>query len=344
MRGDSLDGASPFLSILITTYNRSSSLRECLESIEKSLDHSSYLDRIEIIVFNNGCTDNTAEILRSFEDILPLRVFQTEKNIGFINGLLKSIEPATGRYCWFLGDDDYIAIDNLNELVNFVEVTFPDILLVNHYSYIFENGKKKFLLKDNNKYLMKKSKTCYDDYREYILNARHPSAFFGHIAPVIFRRELWLGSFSKEAVEKHSRSYSSHVYVFLSILKNAKRICYFRKQTLALGFGMPTDIFEEAPRYYRFQMNAEFFPDMFRDVFQEGDLLWHYMDVMLRNIIVVLLLGSKVRCDFSFKFYVRLSRLLYRHYKSHSFFWYGIVPLIVIPRVFFVTLYKLFMR
>ena len=342
--------ADPLLSILITTYNRSFFLRQCLESIKKSLVNSRYFNDVEIVLLNNGCTDDTIEITNQFKDVLPLKVLHEESTIGFDNGLLKCIDSAKSRYCWFLGDDDYIAIDNIDSLIDYIEKFVPDILLLNHYFYIFENGKATFLKKDDNGYLMNKSKDCYVSYGEYILDARHNNAFFTHIAPVVFRRDLWHQYFSKKAMERHFKAHSHHTHVLLSVLKNSKRICYFREQALVLGFAAPQGnkrsdwTLTEEERYYRFKVDIIYFTDIFKDVFREKKLVRHIKGVMLRRSVLVLLLGSKVRGKYSYRFYMKLLKLFYARYKSYPFFWYGIIPVFLTPRIIFSLLYKWFIK
>jgi glycosyltransferase involved in cell wall biosynthesis len=341
---------TPLLSILITTYNRSFFLRQCLESIKTSLLNSRYFSNVEIVLLNNGCTDDTIKIIDQFKDVLPLKVFQEISTIGFVNGVLKCIDSAKGCYCWFLGDDDYIALDNLDILIDYIEKNIPDILLLNHYFYIFRDGKMTFLKKDNNGYLMRNPKDCYADYSDYILAARHNNAFFTHIAPVIFKRILWHRYFSMEAMEKHDRSHSPHTHVLLSLLKNSRNICYFPKQALALCFGAPQEnnrgewTLTEEGRYTLFEMSVIFLPNIFMDVFKEKNLVRHFTDIMLKNNVLVILLGSKVRGNFPSAFYIKLFRLLYRHYKTHPFFWYGIMPVFLTPKFIFLWLYRLFIN
>jgi hypothetical protein len=197
---------------------------------------------------------------------------------------------------------------------------------------------------------MKKPKDYYATYGDYILSARHNNAFFTHIAPVIFRRDLWYQHFSTETMERCARSHSPHTHVLLSLLKYSKRICYFREQALTLCFGAPQEnnrgewTLTEEGRYYRFEMDIIFFTDIFTDIFKERKLVRHFVDVMLRRSVLVLLLGSKIRGNFSSAFYIKLFRLLYRHYKTHPFFWYGIIPVFLTPRIIFSLLYKWFIK
>jgi abequosyltransferase len=334
----------PFLSILIPTYNRSSFLKKCLLRIQGSFKE--ILNKgigIEIVVLNNGSNDDTDKVLQQFEDIMSLKILNEKDNIDFL-GFLKCISNASGEYCWLLGDDDFL-VNGVNDLLLFLKEKDPDILLLNHYFYTFEDNRINYIMKDKQKFLFKKSKECYTSYKDYILNVRHNNAFFTHIAPVIFRREQWNLNCSPESVERHLQSHSIHIYVFLSILKNSKRICFFQKPQVVLRAGAPSEfLMMEEGRYQRFSMDVQYFTDMFRDVFSEEDLVRHFKNVMLKKSVLVLLLGTKLRCRFSHHFYLKLLRLLYTNYKSHPFFWYGIIPVVLIPRIIFLVAYRLIFR
>lgn len=332
----------PFLSVLIPTYNRSSFLKQCLSSIQESFKEVLNENLpIEIIVLNNGSTDNTNEVLQQFEDIIHLKILYEKDNIDFL-GFLKCISHARGKYCWLLGDDDFL-IDGVKDLLLFLKEADPDILLLNHYFYTFENNEINYIMKGKQGFLFKKSKECYTSYKNYILNVRHNNAFFTHIAPVIFKKKEWDLNCSPESVERHLQSHSIHIYVFLSVLKNSKRICFFRKPQVVLRAGAPSEfLMTEEGQYQRFLMDVQYFTNMFKDVFNEEILVRHFKDVMLKKSVLILLFGTKLRCRFSRHFYLKLLKLLYSNYKTHFFFWYGIIPLLLTPRIIFSLSYKLY--
>ena len=335
---------NPFLNILITTYNRSFFLKQCLSSIEAALSTLSRKEKVEIIVLDNGCTDDTQEVLKHFEQKIPLRLLYEKDNIGFVAGFLKCVSNATGRYCWFLGDDDYIA-GRIDDLVDYLNTNDPDILLLDHFFYIYENDSFKYSMQDNVKFLLGQRKNLYVSYEDYIFDIKHPNGFFTHIAPVIFKKDLWDANFSEKAVQKHYCSHSIHIYVFLSILKNSTKIGFFDKKILSLRVGAPNEEWlTEDGRYNRILMDVEFFTDMVKSVFEDQAVIRHFKDVMLKKSVSVLLLGGKIRCNLSASFYLKLLRLLYHHYKIHPFFWYGLVPMIFVPKFAFSAAYKLILK
>jgi glycosyltransferase involved in cell wall biosynthesis len=335
--------SEPFISIIITTYNRSFFLKQCLKSIQTALSVRNEEETVEIIVLNNGCTDDTQEQLKMFEQILPLKVLHIKDNILFAGGLLKCMTHARGKYCWILGDDDYIAGD-VWPLVDYLKETDADITLINHFFYIRDNRNPAFLMKESRLFLMTHPQKSYIHYSDYLAHANHPNAFFTHIAPVIFKREMWNRFFSQSISEQYKHSQSIHTFIFLSILKQAQIIGYFDQQLLAVRVGSsPDEWMTEEGRLNRIRMDVEYFTDMVRDVFDEKNIIKHFKGVMLKKSVSVLLFGSKIRCNFPFPFYIRVFKLLYHHYKTYPFFWYAVVPVLLAPRKAFLLLYKLFL-
>lgn len=101
-------------SIITPTYNRSHLIGKGIESVI----NQSY-DNWELIVIDDGSTDNTEEIVKSFDDERLKYHWQEnqERSIARNNG----IDKATGAWICFLDSDDYYQIDyldNLNKYIN----------------------------------------------------------------------------------------------------------------------------------------------------------------------------------------------------------------------------------
>jgi glycosyltransferase involved in cell wall biosynthesis len=93
----------PLLSVIIPTYNRSQLLAEALESVQGQ-EFTDY----EVIVVDDGSTDNTPSLLRQFaQDKMPgkLRVLR-QANAGQGAARNLAIGEAHGDYCMFLDSDD----------------------------------------------------------------------------------------------------------------------------------------------------------------------------------------------------------------------------------------------
>ncbi|WP_410501915.1 glycosyltransferase [Exiguobacterium acetylicum] len=97
---------SKLLSIIIPMYNVEAYIIECIESALKIAD-----DRIELIIINDGSTDNTLETVNQyFKGIVSNKTIKImdQKNQGVSITRNKGIIHASGEYILFLDSDDVI--------------------------------------------------------------------------------------------------------------------------------------------------------------------------------------------------------------------------------------------
>lgn len=93
----------PELSVIIPTYNRSEHFQRCLESLEKqTLDKSIF----DVVVVDDGSTDNTANWLKNYKGSLNLYCF-VQENSGAAAARNLGIQHARGKIILFIGDDIY---------------------------------------------------------------------------------------------------------------------------------------------------------------------------------------------------------------------------------------------
>jgi glycosyltransferase involved in cell wall biosynthesis len=112
------------VSIIIPVYNGERHLQQCLQSVI-SQTHST----IEIIVVNDGSTDNTINILKNIQDE-RLTVINTEnrgacyaRNIGF--------ELSKGIYIQFLDADDYLSLNKIEKQLRALANTHQHLAICN---------------------------------------------------------------------------------------------------------------------------------------------------------------------------------------------------------------------
>jgi glycosyltransferase involved in cell wall biosynthesis len=95
---------APLITVVICTRNRAAQLRNVLESATR-LRLPPDLSW-ELLVVDNGSSDGTAEVVRSFSSKLPIRLTREEVP-GLSNARNRGVAEARGRYiCWT--DDDVI--------------------------------------------------------------------------------------------------------------------------------------------------------------------------------------------------------------------------------------------
>ena len=120
----------PLISVMMPTYNNAKYIKQAIESI-----YAQNYDNIEIIVVDDGSTDNTKEIVQQYKDI---KYFYIEhKGIPFARNT--ALEKSTGEYIAFLDSDDYWLPNKLNTQIQYFK-DHPDCEIVfTKYENFFEN-------------------------------------------------------------------------------------------------------------------------------------------------------------------------------------------------------------
>ena len=102
---------SPRVTVGIPTWNRSALLREALDSVLAQT-----LRDIEVFVFDDGSTDDTAEVMASYDDP-RVRYVRNERNLGHPDNVTQILTAGTAPYVAMLFDDDVMFPDHLERTV-----------------------------------------------------------------------------------------------------------------------------------------------------------------------------------------------------------------------------------
>ena len=148
----------PKVSVVIPTYNQARFVKDAVDSVLTQ----TYQD-FELIVADDGSTDNTAEILKSYQQDSRVRcLFEihtdrcTTKNIG--------IKSARGRYIAFLDSDDVWLPEKLEKQIAFLD-QHPEIALVHGFVEMIDST-GRFLSPETSKLhkLYEKAQKRGEDY------------------------------------------------------------------------------------------------------------------------------------------------------------------------------------
>lgn len=109
----------PFITIIIPTYNRAWCIRRAIDSCLAQT-----YQNFEIVITDDGSTDNTEEIVKSYSD-KKIRYFKFEKNQGVIKARNNSIKNARGEWILLFDSDDElysncleVFVEKINNLKN----------------------------------------------------------------------------------------------------------------------------------------------------------------------------------------------------------------------------------
>lgn len=110
------------LSVIIPCYNCAPVIERCLESVD--------FPSAEIIVVNDGSTDNSAEVVEQYVSKYNKNVrLINKKNGGVSSARNIGIDAAKGKYLCFVDADDYLCNDGLTRIVELAENECADVVL-----------------------------------------------------------------------------------------------------------------------------------------------------------------------------------------------------------------------
>ncbi|MDI6650772.1 glycosyltransferase family 2 protein [Leuconostoc suionicum] len=121
------------VSVIITAYNAEKTIFEAIQTVL----HQTY-NNIEVIVINDGSTDDTRTVLTSFLDKIILIETNNEGPGAARNA---GIGSATGDFIMFIDGDDYLTHENVVEnLVNISEKNNAKMVVAG-FNYVDTKGK-----------------------------------------------------------------------------------------------------------------------------------------------------------------------------------------------------------
>ena len=138
------------VSVIIAAYNIEDYIERCILSVIKQT-----LKEIEIIVVNDGSTDNTLERVKKLaQNNKNIRIIN-QKNKGLVEARKSGLKIAKGEYILFIDGDDWLEIDALEKLYINAKENESDIVLYNAF-FAYEHNKKKLDIIKCNKNIINK--------------------------------------------------------------------------------------------------------------------------------------------------------------------------------------------
>ena len=106
---------SPQLSIIMPAFNSGKYIREAIFSVLNQTFHD-----FELIVINDGSTDNTREIIHSFTDD-RIKYFENLRNMGIVFSRNKGLELVSGKFIGMVDSDDIIYPEKFQKQIDFLK-------------------------------------------------------------------------------------------------------------------------------------------------------------------------------------------------------------------------------
>jgi GT2 family glycosyltransferase/SAM-dependent methyltransferase len=138
--------AKPKISIVLVLFNNAHFTFACLESLHTRLNGVSL--ELEVIVFDNGSTDSTAELLERCANVV---IRKSDNNLGFLRAVNAASETVRGEYMLLLNNDTELPADTLQNALTVIssesdigavgaKLVLPDGTLQEAGSIIWNDG------------------------------------------------------------------------------------------------------------------------------------------------------------------------------------------------------------
>ena len=114
------------ISIIVPIYNAEKYLNKCIDSLVNQTKKE-----LEFILINDGSTDSSEDIIKSYKD-KRIKYFKN-KNQGIGKTRNFGIDKATGKYLMFLDSDDYLDINACEKLYNKAIKEKSDLVVFDFY-------------------------------------------------------------------------------------------------------------------------------------------------------------------------------------------------------------------
>jgi len=224
--GEKIMKKKVLLSICIPAYNSPHFILKLLNSLVTMPG----IEAAEIVILDDGSTDETAGVVKGFISKHPevnINFYQHQKNRGFDKTILELPRKARGKFCWFISQDDLPRKHSLRKILAVVN-KYPDLSLI-HMNYSrFDNKLQKItaqrmvgsinrdiLFENANDFFFKNITGSYF----YFLGTNIIT-----VSTDVVRRKLWLEAIA--GMERFIGHNFIHCFVISKMIKDVPKIFY----------------------------------------------------------------------------------------------------------------------
>ncbi|MES2200355.1 MAG: glycosyltransferase family 2 protein [Chlamydiota bacterium] len=308
---------SALLSICIPSYNRAHCLPDLLHSII-----SQYDERIEIVICDNGSSDETEEVVRSWQKLYPHIIYERfAKNVGPDRCFLRSVELGSGTFCWLMGDDDIIEPEGLKKVLESLDDSLTGIT-VNRAAYdlsLQRRWMEPAQGRDQDR-LFQDAASCFSSL--FVL--------FGFLSAQIIRRSLWLSIVEEEDVSLYFNAYVL-IYIIGRMIQKNPNWLYIH--TPCVGWRSDNDSFaKQLGSHGRFTLDILGYKVIAKGLFNNQKRL--HIKIM-NKVCSLHFLGHVRKIKLSSQRDLPIRKTFFlclKHLTKIPSFWYKLLPVLLAPR------------
>ncbi|MDE5770087.1 MAG: glycosyltransferase [Ruminococcus sp.] len=130
------------ISIVLSTYNGEQYIIEQLESLKYQSVQAD-----EVLIFDDGSTDNTVQIIEDFisqNNVVGWKLIKNETNKGWKKNFIDGMDAASGDLIFTCDQDDIWSKSKL-EIMRNVMIEHPEITVLGSIFYLYQNNESKIV-------------------------------------------------------------------------------------------------------------------------------------------------------------------------------------------------------
>lgn len=128
------------LSVSVAAYNLESMIRQCLDSFIRP----EILEKVEVLVTDDGSKDQTREIVAEYEKKYPGSFkLIVQKNAGPGSTVNSGLAHATGKYFRMVDGDDWVNTNEMEAYLTYLEEHDTDMVCTSYCCVDHETGEKR---------------------------------------------------------------------------------------------------------------------------------------------------------------------------------------------------------
>lgn len=196
------------ISVIVPIYNAEKYVTKCIESIIAAKQQN----KLEILLINDGSTDNSLAICQQFSENHSFIVVLTQENSGPSVARNRGIKVATGDYLVFVDADDYVEPTYLSDLYTEFVTSKSDLVCCGYF--------------DHSKY----GKVATTNYNEEIIYEE-----VKEFIPFILDKVggvLWDKMFKKDIIIKNNITFNTNILLSEDLLFVLEYLKYTNKTSI----------------------------------------------------------------------------------------------------------------
>ncbi len=317
------------IAILIPTKNRSEFVERLLAELKK------YNETIGIAIY----------VIDASDDTKTLKLLESNKNtlsVNYIKSLGKTIDDdlfyaldiIDNQYVWFLGDDDGIYPQSINEVIKQISINKNAVGFTFNYQAYDKNLEKKFFTPSASQHKYTES---FQDTSTLIECC---GAHLGFISCQVINNHEWKKIKNLDGFDKKFNNWSIPYLILNTLQYGSGNWVYCNKKIIKYRTG--NDSFLERGLYWRQKLMFEgFFSLIKRYSTDQSYIIFkkrYFWSRLIRNAIAIKYKGTHISDQ------MKILKLFKENFGFIASFWFLIIPIFILPRFFYKFLISLLNR